>query len=229
MDDLETHRGVPSDAMGKLSPFDQYRRVMAGKDRLWCGNIATIFTQASNALHIPARRHRHGNRVGPPAPPGKEGPVLLLAEGHGTTEIFSDRLDGWVWIDLTFGILAAYLGEEGPLTMAELYVCLNEPALGKAVAVGHLRTRRAAAPGKRPLWKAIRRIPCLTISSRIRSSTTAAGRRNDKSVEGLRFVPGDTRELVLGARNRVAQSWECRDRLEPPPEGWRRSFHLPES
>ena len=116
--------------MGKLSPFDQYRRVMAGKDRLWCGNIATIFTQASNALHIPARVIGM-NRVGPPAPPGKEGPVLLLAEGHGTTEIFSDRLDGWVWIDLTFGILAAYLGEEGPLTMAELYVCLNEPARAK--------------------------------------------------------------------------------------------------
>lgn len=126
IDDLETHRGIPSDAMGKLSPFDQYRRVMAGQDHLWCGNIAAIFSYACNALGIPSRIIGM-NRVGPPRPAGSEGPTLLLAEGHGTTEIFSEKLNAWVWIDLTFCIQGAYLRDEGPITMAELYSYLNDP------------------------------------------------------------------------------------------------------
>lgn len=126
LDDLEPHRGIPSDAMGRLSPFDQYRRVMAGKDHLWCGNIAQVFSYASNALGIPCRIIGM-NRAGTSRPDGKGGPVLLLAEGHGTTEIYSDRLKAWVWIDLTFRVLGAHLREEGPINMAELYAYLNDP------------------------------------------------------------------------------------------------------
>jgi hypothetical protein len=126
MDDLEAHRGIPSDEMGKLTPLDQYRRVMAGKDRLWCGNIAQIFSYACNALGIPCRMIGM-NRAGPAQPEGKGGPVLLWAEGHGTTEIYSEKLNGWAWMDLTFHILGAYLKEEGPITMAELYAYLNDP------------------------------------------------------------------------------------------------------
>lgn len=126
MDDLEPHRGIPSDEMGKLAPFDQYRRVMAGKDRLWCGNIAGIFSCACNALGIPCRIIGM-NRAGPSQPEGQGGPVLLLAEGHGTTEIYSDKMNGWIWMDLTFCILGAYLKEDGPITMAELYSHLNDP------------------------------------------------------------------------------------------------------
>jgi hypothetical protein len=126
MDDLEPHRGIPSDEMGRLSAFDQYRRVMAGKDRLWCGNIAQIFASASNALGIPCRIIGM-NRAGAAQPEGKGRPVLLLAEGHGSTEIYSERLKSWIWIDLTFCILGAYLREEGLINMAELYSYLNDP------------------------------------------------------------------------------------------------------
>lgn len=127
VDDLDPHRGIPSNEMDRLSPFGQYERVMAGQDRLWCGNIAAIFTYACNALGIPCRgvgmRHQYF-----PLPEDGEGFEVLMAEGHSTTEIFSTTLNAWVWMDLTFYIWGAYLGEEGPLNLAELYRCLNRPS-----------------------------------------------------------------------------------------------------
>lgn len=127
MDDLDPHRGIPSDEMNRIGAFAQYERVMAGNDRLWCGNIAAIFSYACNALGIPCRKIGM-NRHNPVQPPEGAPYRFLLAEGHGTTEIFSEQLNQWVWIDLTFYILGAYLGEEGPLSMAELYHNLNAPA-----------------------------------------------------------------------------------------------------
>ncbi|MDP6778939.1 MAG: hypothetical protein QGI83_19455, partial [Candidatus Latescibacteria bacterium] len=125
--DLDPHRGIPSNEMDRLTPFEQYERVMADKDRLWCGNIAAIFTYACNALGIPCRsvgmRHQYY-----PLPEDGEGYEVLMAEGHSTTEIFSEALNAWVWMDLTFYIWGAYLGEEGPLNLAELYRYLNIPS-----------------------------------------------------------------------------------------------------
>jgi len=124
IDDLEPHRGIPSDRMGKLSPFEQYERAMAGMDHLWCGNIAAIFSYACNALGIPCRQI--GMNYPWPPDPG-EGYRVLLAEGHGTTEIFSEQFNHWIWMDPTFYVLGAYLREEGPINMAELYQFLNDP------------------------------------------------------------------------------------------------------
>ncbi|MDP6779915.1 MAG: transglutaminase domain-containing protein [Candidatus Latescibacteria bacterium] len=134
IDDLDPHRGIPSDAMGKLSPFGQYERVMAGKDRLWCGNIAGIFSYACNSLGIPCRGIGM-NRSAPDQPPKGSRYTLLLAEGHGSTEIFSEEHNAWVWIDLTFYILDAHLGDEGPINMAELYHYLNDPNRLKSLRV----------------------------------------------------------------------------------------------
>ncbi len=132
INDLEPHRGIPSDEMGKLSPFEQYERVMTGKDHLWCGNLAAIFSYACNALEIPCRQ------IGmsyPWPPDPEEGYRVLLAEGHGTTEIFSEQLNQWIWMDLTFYILGAYLREEGPINMAELYHFLNDPNWAKSLRI----------------------------------------------------------------------------------------------
>jgi len=54
--DLEEHRGIPSDEMKGLRPFQQYERALSGRDHVWCGNIAAIFSQACNSLGIPCRR-----------------------------------------------------------------------------------------------------------------------------------------------------------------------------
>ena len=134
MDDLEPHRGIPSDEMKKLSAFGQYRRVVAGDDRLWCGNIAAIFSYACNALGIPARQigmHWDSDKQ----PPEGAGYILRLAEGHGSTEIFDADRNQWIWVDLTFYALGVYLGEEGPINMAELYRFLNDPVRSKRLQV----------------------------------------------------------------------------------------------
>jgi hypothetical protein len=134
LDDLEPHRGIPSDEMSKLTPFKQYERVMEGKDHVWCGNIAAIFAYACNALDIPCRNV--GMRCqGPPNPSGVEGPRMLLAEGHSTTEIFDRQRNCWVWMDLTFNILTAYLGTEGPIHMAEFYGYLNDPVRASSLRI----------------------------------------------------------------------------------------------
>jgi len=121
LESLNPHRGIPSDQM-KTTPFEQYRRAVAGLDHVWCGNLAEIFVRAANALDIPARMiemHRIWSQ-------GKNF-ELRTAEGHATTEIFDDQLNRWVWIDLTFSLLGMELEGYGPIQMAELHRSLNDP------------------------------------------------------------------------------------------------------
>ena len=121
LESLNPHRGIPSDQM-KTTPFEQYRRAVAGLDHVWCGNLAEIFVRAANALDIPARMiemHRIWSQ-------GKNF-ELRTAEGHATTEIFDDQLNRWVWIDLTFSLLGMEFEGYGPIQMAELHRSLNDP------------------------------------------------------------------------------------------------------
>ena len=88
-------------------------RMVSGKDKGWCTNFATIFVHACNCLGIPARL------VG-------MGQIHSLSDkckiqrggSHSTSEIFDDASNQWVWMDISFYALGAYLGEEGPLNMA---------------------------------------------------------------------------------------------------------------
>jgi len=121
LESLNPHRGIPSDLM-KTTPFEQYRRAVAGLDHVWCGNLAEIFVRAANALDIPARMiemHRIWSQ-------GKDF-ELRTAEGHATTEIFDEQLNRWIWIDLTFSLLGMELEGYGPIHMAELHRSLNDP------------------------------------------------------------------------------------------------------
>ena len=121
MDDLKPHTGVPSDAM-KVSPFRQYERMVSGQDKGFCTNFAKIFIHACNSLGIPARRI-HLEKVHYKS----EKFSIRMGGMHSTTEIFDDQLNQWVWMDLTSNILAAYLGDEGPLNAAEFSMFLSSP------------------------------------------------------------------------------------------------------
>jgi hypothetical protein len=103
IDQLEPHRGVPSDAMN-TAPFAQYRRAMAGQDYVWCVNITAIFVWACKSLGVPARIVALGNVAYGSAY------NLETAEGHATAEIFDDEANRWVWIDPTL----YQLGMRGP-------------------------------------------------------------------------------------------------------------------
>ncbi len=124
---LTPHRGIPSDLM-KTGPFEQYRRAVSGKDRVWCGNLADIFVHACASFDIPARdigMHRFLSE--------EKGYSLMLAEGHSTTEIFDEALNRWVWIDLTFSMLGMDLAGYGPVNMVELQRDLNDTVLAKGL------------------------------------------------------------------------------------------------
>ncbi len=123
MDDLWPHNGNPSDEQEKARPFEQYKRMVSGKDKGWCTNFAVIFVHACNCLGITARRI-HMQQV------HSSSDKCRIQRGslHSTTEIFDRQLNHWVWMDISFYALGAYLGEEGPLNMAELHLFLNQPA-----------------------------------------------------------------------------------------------------
>jgi hypothetical protein len=128
MDDLNIHRGVPSDKM-QTSAFEQYRRAMAGSDFVWCGNLADIFVQGCACFGIPARSismMRSWSRG--------DAYDVLMAEGHATTEVFDEAMNRWVWIDLTFLMTGMELEGFGPIHMAELHRCLNDPDKIKQLA-----------------------------------------------------------------------------------------------
>jgi len=120
---LEPHRGVPSSVMGTLSPFDQYRRAVAGGDYVWCTNIAAIFRRACACFGIPSRILGIGNEQ-----TSGGNYVLDLAPGHASTEIYDASLERWIWIDPTFYMLGVHLTGGGLINAAELQRCLNDPA-----------------------------------------------------------------------------------------------------
>ncbi|TKJ33084.1 MAG: hypothetical protein CEE38_21645 [Planctomycetes bacterium B3_Pla] len=129
MDDLKPHIGVPSDAM-KAPPFEQYERMVSGKDKGFCTNLANIYIHACNSLGIPARRihlekvHSRSDKVS-----------VRMGGMHSTTEIFDEKLNQWIWIDQTYNVLGAYLGQEGPLNMTEFSLFLNQDERRKRLRV----------------------------------------------------------------------------------------------
>ncbi|MFH1008755.1 MAG: transglutaminase domain-containing protein [Candidatus Latescibacterota bacterium] len=124
--DLRPHAGAPSEAMKDLSPFEQYERMVSGKDRGFCTHFTNVFVCACNCLGIPTRRihieemHSFSDTC-----------TVQLESMHATTEIYDRRLNQWIWMDLLSDTLGAYLGEEGPLTLAEFHLFINQPARRK--------------------------------------------------------------------------------------------------
>lgn len=125
--ELTPHRGTPSNVMDGLDPFDQYRRLIAGEDKCWCANISEIFSYACNAFGIPTRFIIMRHQLYPPPQDGINGYEILMATGHTTNEVFDAATGSWIWMDLTYNILGAWLGEQGPLNMLEFHRFLNQP------------------------------------------------------------------------------------------------------
>jgi transglutaminase-like putative cysteine protease len=121
VESLRSHEGIPSDQMRYAPAFEQLARAEAGRDRVWCGNYADIFSAACNALDIPARK------IDMQYVWSSEGKTNFeVAEGHRTTEVFDRDLNRWVWMDLTFGYWGARMDGDDPLDMADLVEALND-------------------------------------------------------------------------------------------------------
>ncbi|HEY2955746.1 MAG TPA: hypothetical protein VGK89_10910 [Candidatus Eisenbacteria bacterium] len=119
---LRPHEGIPSDKMRHVPAFEQLERAESGRDRVWCGNYADIFSTACNALSIPVRKIDMQYVW-----PAESKVDFEIAEAHRTTEVFDRELNRWVWMDLTFGVWGARMGENHePLNTVELVNALND-------------------------------------------------------------------------------------------------------
>lgn len=155
LSDLEPHRGMPSDAMDGLMPFQQYERVMAGEDEVFCLNIAAIFSYACNALGIPCRNVGMGRPEQLNAHGTAGDYALSCSPAHVTTEIFSRRLNQWVWMDPFLGVLGAHLDGQDLVDTVEFQMMLNNPNRAKRLKV---REYDAASDSLRtvPLYESAR-------------------------------------------------------------------------
>ncbi|MCF7854215.1 MAG: transglutaminase-like domain-containing protein [Candidatus Pacebacteria bacterium] len=127
MHDLWPHSGFPSDAM-KVSPFEQYERMVSGQDKGYCANFAAIFVCACNALGIPARQIHIGeiyDRIQNRDKYGEPGLIIQGGSQHSVPEIFDEQLDQWVWMDLRYYALGAWIDDFGPLTLTEFHQFIN--------------------------------------------------------------------------------------------------------
>jgi hypothetical protein len=119
---LEKHRGIPSDAMDKSTPRTQYERALSGRDRVWCGNIATIFQYACVSLGVEARLIFTGSDPQPVANRTK----FLSVENHATVEVYSRENEAWFWLDPTGYVLEAKIGG-APITLLQAVEALGTP------------------------------------------------------------------------------------------------------
>ncbi len=131
-DKLNSHRGTPSDYMDALPALEQYKRAMSGQDKVWCGNLAEIFSFVCVCFDIPVRKIGLGVIYD-----SSSDPVIMNAEGHTTTEYYDVTEKKWLLIDLTFNLIDAYVTgyENHKLNILEFYYALNNPGIEKKLMV----------------------------------------------------------------------------------------------
>lgn len=91
---LDHARGIPGDTMDSVSPFQRYLFALAGRSKVWCGDLSSIFSFFLSAQHVYSREV---------CLEGKTGDVHLA--GHSFNEVYIPELDQWLFSDLTSGAL----------------------------------------------------------------------------------------------------------------------------
>lgn len=120
--ELWPHSGWPIDELAYYSPFDAYRAMVSGKSKGFCVQFNIAFVHACKCFGLIART-MHIER---PVSYTSES-SLLFSGMHTTTEIFDRTMNRWIFMDIRFYCLGAYLGEEGPLSIGEFHLFMSQP------------------------------------------------------------------------------------------------------
>lgn len=107
---LHRHKGIPSDSMNGMSPYQQLQYVMTGKSWLWCGNLSEILSFFCNTAGMPTRAIDLKGNIG-----------NVLTSGHSFNEVYIKDLEQWVLVDLTPGLVLLQNAEGHYLNAADLY------------------------------------------------------------------------------------------------------------
>jgi hypothetical protein len=121
--ELWPHSGkAPIPEMQWYSPFEMYRAMMEGRSDGFCTQFGMIFSHACKCFGV-ISRNLHIER---PVAYGADR-WLMIQGMHCFSEIFDRALNRWIFMDLRFYCLGAYLGEEGPLNLAEFHLFMCQP------------------------------------------------------------------------------------------------------
>jgi hypothetical protein len=129
--DLSGKFGVPPDSLNVRHPFDQYDMTVEGKGEIWCTNTALMFTYLTNCLGIPSRQVGTGkNNI--------SGDIMLWTnDGHTTTEIYDDKSEKWIWVDVGYGIAGIRDFKAHYLSVTELCYAMNDKMVTDRLVVSY--------------------------------------------------------------------------------------------
>ncbi|HCE45621.1 MAG TPA: hypothetical protein DET40_18930 [Lentisphaeria bacterium] len=120
-DMIEQYAGIPSDSMKYLSPLDQYKRIISGKDGAWCHNSAVIYAFFMTSAGIPTRLV------------SLEGEIdQVKIAGHIFAESFIKEKNKWAYSDLDNGFFLVEDANGIPFTTMELINLKATDSIGKA-------------------------------------------------------------------------------------------------
>jgi len=115
-------RGTPTQALDSLHPVDQLVNIVEQQERCHCSNLSNIFACVCKRHGILCRTIVCASV----AQMGRE-QTIVFAGGHMTTEIYSQQLEKWIWMDVTLGIRQARLCGKIPLSLFLFFLFFNSP------------------------------------------------------------------------------------------------------
>ncbi len=119
---LWPHSGMPIPEMSNYGPFDMYRAMVSGRSKGFCVQFGMIFVHACKCFDVVARNLHVERPV-----TYDERLRIFLGGMHCASEIFDRVMNRWIFMDLRFYCLGAYLGEEGPLSLGEFHLFMCQP------------------------------------------------------------------------------------------------------
>ncbi len=120
--ELWPHNGAPLPELQYYSAFEMYRAMVSGKSKGFCVQFNMIFVHACKCFGVIAR-NMHIER-----PVRYDERCWVLLQGmHTTAEVFDRTLNRWIFTDIRFYCLGAYLGDEGPLSTGEFHLFISQP------------------------------------------------------------------------------------------------------
>jgi len=87
---LDNKRGIPSQAMDSLSPLQRLNTALTGRSKVWCGDLASIFSYFMLLEGVPCRLIALEGNVGD-----------ALRAGHVFNEVYIKENQKWAMVDLT--------------------------------------------------------------------------------------------------------------------------------
>jgi hypothetical protein len=110
LDKLDNKRGVPDNSMLASTPYQQYKKAINNKSKIWCGNFSHIYSFFANSAGIITRQVGVGGSLG-----------TVLTSAHSFNESYISELNAWAFIDLNSSKAFTFTQAFQPLNTLDIY------------------------------------------------------------------------------------------------------------